>query len=84
MSALPLLPALPPQSPPEQPRQTGCLVHPRALQRDEHSKAGCDVSSCRDSLFLGDSHHQGQLQRDALHGLAVLKAEICLPTDPVH
>lgn len=58
-------------------------MHPY-LQRDKQSKAWCDlVFSCRDSSVLGDSHHQGQIQRDALHRLAVLKAEICLPKDLV-
>lgn len=66
----------------QQPRQRGSLVQP-SLQRDRQSKAGCDVSSCRDSSLLGDSHHQGWLQHHALNRLAVLKAEICLPTDPV-
>lgn len=46
-------------------------------------KAGHDVFSWRVPLVLGEHQGQGQqLQRDVLQGLVVLKAEICLATNP--
>lgn len=46
------------------------------------SKVGCDVLSWRGPLVLSKYQGPGQLQHDALRGLVVLKAEICLATNP--
>lgn len=40
------------------------------------------MASIRGSLVLSENQGQGQLQHEALQELVVLKAEICLATNP--